>query len=259
VFLKKEYVFWLILSCFLLITSRNVYAQSVEFQEYSVEFYSENEKHPYDYKLWEKTGKFSQKVNEVGFKILNANNFPHRARFFIAKKRILNAEARYIDGTIIIYSGMLYYIDNDDELAAVLAHEIAHVKQLSEGNWLWKRIKMNQAPKYYEYDADLTGLDLMAKAGYNPVAMITFYNKALSESSDFYKFILYMIDMSNLFILPIDTHPKVSSRILKIYNHIQTHYPEYLTKDENNIYYTNFLINSEKNQDIEEIKKKHKL
>ena len=136
---------------------------------------------------------------------------------------------------------------------------MGHIKQLSIGVWPWKRIKMYVAPKYYEYDADLKGVDYMVKAGYNPLAMISLYNKIMNEKSAFCKFSLFLEEMSFLFLLPIDTHPTGSKRLLNIYNHIKTHYPRFLTQDDENMYYINFLMNSEKNTDVRQLKDKYDL
>ena len=267
VFFKKKYMFTLILACFLLAISKNVFAQD----EYNDEVYDqvlqnmidEQSGHPYDYKLWERNGKYQQKINEVGFRLLNANRFPHRVHFVLNEatksKQIVNANARSFDRTVTVYKGILDYIDDDEELAAVLAHELGHMKQYSTGNWLWRRITMFVTPKRYEYDADLKGIDYMVKAGYNPLSMISFLNKICEEKSGFHKFILYLEELNYLFLLPIDTHPTGSKRLLHIYNYIRTNYPTYIAKGYNNEYYINFLINNEKINDVQKIKDKYKL
>jgi len=140
-----------------------------------------------------------------------------------------------------------------------LAHELGHIQQLSTGFWPWKRIKMYFAPKYYEHDADLRGVDLMVKAGYNPIAMITLDNKLFHEKSAFYKFFLFFIELDSLFLSPADTHPSGSKRLEKIYYHIKTHYPQYTTKELDNMYYKNFLLNVEKNTDIKKIQEENKV
>jgi len=253
VFLKKVYLFTLIL---LFLLSPSAFAQ-----EYSEEIYEEviqdmlnNETDlPYDHKMWERKGKEQQKVNEIGFRLLNSNKFPRRVHFVINEtaksKQIINAGARYFDGRIKIYKGMFLYIDTDDELAAILSHELGHITQLSTGNWLWKRTKMRFAPKYYEHDADLKGIDYMVKAGYNPLAMITLFNKIAHEKSSFAKVIL--------FLFRTDTHPSGSKRILKMYNYIQEKYPRFLSEENDNIYYINFLMNYENNDHIKLLKDKH--
>ncbi len=266
-FFKKN-TFAIVLSCFLLLISKNAFAQD----NYSNEVYDrvfqdliDNQAdHPYDYKLWERKGKYQQKVDEVGFRLLNSNRFPRRVYFRLITMKVYNMEvynayADYTHGKIAIYSGFLRYIDNDDELAAVLAHELGHIKQHTTGNWLWRKITMFVAPKRYEYDADLKGVDYMVKAGYNPLAMISFLNKVTQEKSGFRKAILFLEELNCLFLFPIDTHPTGSKRLLHIYNYIRTNYPSYIAKGYNNEYYINFLINNEKIDDVQKIKDKYKL
>jgi hypothetical protein len=56
------------------------------------------------------------------------------------------------DGTrIIISTEALSYVKNEDELAALIGHELAHTQLIGET----------------EVDADLRGLDYLEKAGYN--------------------------------------------------------------------------------------------
>lgn len=246
--------------------SKSFAQQDEYYYELIDEIYDEmtdyRQERPYDHKMWERKGKYQQKINEIGFRLLNTNRFPRRVNFRLISVTLYNMEAynayaRYADGRVAVYSGLLYYIDNDDELAAVMAHELGHIQQLNTGFWLWKRIKMHFAPRYYEYDADLKGVDYMVKAGYNPIAMITFLNKICSEKSAYHKLSLFMTELGYLFLLPFNTHPTGSKRLLNVYNHIQTHYPSFLAGEEDNLYYINFLLNSEKNDDIKEIKDKY--
>lgn len=259
----------------MLFTGRSARAQDELYYELYEELYEEiqdelyedkavykRKERPYDYKLWERKGKYQRKINEIGFRLLNANRFARRVNFRLINVKLYNMEsynafARYSDGRIAVYSGYLYYFDNDDELAAILAHELAHIQQLSTGPWLWKRIKMHFAPQYYEYNADLKGIDYMVKAGYNPIAMLTFLNKICHEKSAYYKFKLFIRELGFMFLLPFNTHPTGSKRLLNVYNHIKTHYPRFLADEEENLYYINFFLNSEKNQDIKEIKNRY--
>lgn|GEM_PF-711102 len=257
-FINKKCIFALILACFLIFTGQNAIAQDV-----GVDIYIDDPGRGYDYKLWQRKAKEEQKIYETGFKLLNANKFPRRVHFVLNQgwrsKQKINASARYSLGTVTIYKGLLRYIDNDDELAAVLAHEIAHIHQLSTGFWPWKRLKMHFASKYYEYDADLKGIDYMVKAGYNPLAMISLSNKIYPEKSAFVQALLYLLELRYLFIPSIDTHPNGSDRLFNMYEHIRTNYPRFLTEENKNRYYINFLINSEKNEDVKNIKDRYDL
>ena len=255
-FLRKLFLFTLVLSCFLC-------CQKSSAQDVYVDFVNDTENHPYDYKMWDRYGKYQQKVNEVAFKLLNKNKFPRRARFIVdqknGSKQVINASARYFDGRIKIWKGMLLFADTDDELAAVLAHELGHFEQLSTGNWLLRRLGMFSFPKRYEYDADEKGIDYMVKAGYNPLAMISMFNKITHEKSTFAKVIYFLAEISYFYLLPIDTHPTGSKRLLNQYNYIQEKYSRFLVNTPDNIYYVNFLMNSENNDHIKLLKNKHKV
>ena len=143
-------------------------------------------------------------------------------------------------GKIFIFSGLFPYIDNEDELALVLAHEMVHAlahhqkkrvrgKKLSDiGKYLAsaviminpfslpfvKKMELKESNilvdeffllpyvQSHEYEADALGLTLMQKAGYNPHAGLTFWSKFPKESR----------------IKPeyLSTHPSTKNRLKKI-------------------------------------------
>lgn len=125
-------------------------------------------------------------------------------------------------GKIILYSGLLTEIKpTDDELAAILSHEIAHalkghgqnrlqtqksLKQVSRigvsaliiaglpaeginpllkgGNDLSQLITEVSFGPSQEYEADELGLNLMKRAGFNPQAMIQLWEKLAAHHRD---------------------------------------------------------------------------
>ena len=84
----------------------------------------------------------------------------------------------------------------------------------------------------------------MVKAGYNPIALITFINKAFPQH--------YQDVISNKNL--------TSKRLAVIYEYIYTKYPYYLANNEyfENPHYQNFLLNSAYNRKLLETKVKNK-
>lgn len=182
--------------------------------------------------FWEKNGKEVQKVLYVGAKIANANKLNKRVVYQLARNNnIINACALGLDKSVHIYSGLLPYLDNDDELAYIIGHEMAHCMDFYDGPL--KLIAMRLNPKTYETKADLIAIDLMVKAGYNPVAAICAMNKISGESLfDFWVF---------------TSHPKGSKRLLAMYEYVYKKYPWALKSDMvHNVNYENFTYSEEK-------------
>lgn len=78
--------------------------------------------------LWNRPS-FEKKVIKVGHRILAANGITEKIQFLSATQDIRNATASRFGGPnqIVIYKDLLDVLDSDDELAAVLSHEIAHI------------------------------------------------------------------------------------------------------------------------------------
>ena len=119
----------------------------------------------------------------------------------------------------------------------------------NEHGWLSKGLKSAvyeyEYPKIYEIVADKRAVDFMVNAGYNPIGLITYINKAFPQKR-FDRF-----SSTNL----------TSKRLAIIYEYIYTKYPYYLT---NNKYletdsYQNFLLNSTNNRKLLEEKIKNNL
>ena len=130
--------------------------------------------------FWRKKGIDEEKVLKVGQKIMIDNRIPKRVPIFVYNNnKNVNANSNLYDKTVTIYSGMFLYIDNDDELAYVLSHEIAHSVEAYGG--MIKYMAMNANSKKYEQKADLNAIDYMVKSGYDPIAAITMGNKIFGE------------------------------------------------------------------------------
>ena len=87
--------------------------------------------------------------------------------FQIVSRRPINAQAdgRYVQ----IFSGMMDFAANDDELATIMAHELAHNVQ--------RHIARKTPSKQAEYEADRLGVWLMARAGYDVDAVVPFWTR----------------------------------------------------------------------------------
>jgi len=110
-------------------------------------------------------------------------------------------------GNIFVYKGMLDFVGSDDELAAVLAHEMAHaerrhsLKQLRQSTAFqlllqqavksgrerdtWGQVvgavTMLKFSRDDEYEADEIGQTRLAKAGYNPVGQVVLWEKFVQK------------------------------------------------------------------------------
>ena len=190
--------------------------------------------------ILEKDAPLQQRVIKIGFRVLNANQIESRMTFFYSNKNVVNAAAYARDKSIIVYKGLLPFIDDDNEIAAIICHEIAHGLDFFAG--YWRRVAMGFLPKKYERKADLKGVDLMVNAGYNPVAMIIVLNKICAEPN---------------FFENGGTHPAGSERLVAVYEYIYSKYPAYLADNDykNNLYYQNFLLTSKAAR--EQIRKKY--
>lgn len=184
-----------------------------------------------------KDGKMQKYVSNIGFKILNANRVEKRMAFFYKQDdKNINATTAFRDRGIYIYRGMAVYLDNDDEYAAVLSHEISHGVDSYDGilKGYFSPVSYALSPRKYEKKADKRAIDYMVNAGYNPVAFIIVMNKTMTQ------------ERYELF----STHPLTSRRMMCVYEYIYNKYPEYLANNEykNNIHYQNFLLTSRENR-----------
>ena len=180
---------------------------------------------------------YQNKIDAIGFNILNSNGIEKRTVFDIDIKRYKNAYSRHKDRQIVMYRGLYEKLSSDDEIAAILAHEISHSVDSYNGIFrgYFSGWTHHFATKKYEYKADKRGVDYMVNAGYNPVAMIVAMSKAFPQARyDWWWF----------------SHPLTSRRMMEVYEYIYKKYPEYLAnnKYKDNLYYQNFLLTSKENR-----------
>ncbi|WP_416861533.1 M48 family metalloprotease [Helicobacter ganmani] len=182
--------------------------------------------------------KQAQMIQRVGQRIADVAERPDFVwEFYLLEDEQVNAFC-LPGGKVFVYTGLIPLVASDDELAVVLSHEIAHtilrhgaermsMQTLQQiGGGLLGVIIGSAAPGYsnlfnqaysigsnvgvmlpfsrsHELEADKAGILLMQKAGYNPKAAISFWQKMSKNGeknpSDF-----------------LSTHPNDSKRIAEI-------------------------------------------
>ena len=187
-----------------------------------------------------------KKVNNIGNKLLLSNNIDDFVRFEVSRKMTVNAYANH-EGVVHVYKGLLDYVENEDELAFVIGHEIAHITyDDTKRNMIRKgliiaaaaaggvavgagsgsgsaggataggvlaggKLANNKMNRGVEARADISGIDYMVKAGYNPLGAISMINKIMDRRWD-----------------GMHGHPSGDKRLMKAYQHIVQKYPKYL-------------------------------
>ncbi len=180
-----------------------------------------------------------KRMNEVGFNILNANRIERRMIFMVINRvytRDRWADVSSVNRTVWIKPTILPYLDSDDELAGILAHQISHGVDTYDGILRGYISILNYwvSPNKYDMMADKKAVDYMVNAGYNPLGYIVILNKIMQQ---------YRYDV-------FSNHTLVSRRMMKIYEYIYQKYPSILADNEykDNIYYQNFLLTSRQNR-----------
>lgn len=188
------------------------------------------------------------RVNTIGKALLEKNNLPSQVSFAVIETDEINA---YADGNnqICVYTGLLNYVNDDAELAGVIAHEIGHIvnnhvakqsiintitsalisraninQQLKTGAAVAQNLTMKKMSRDEEYEADITAVDLMIRAGYNPLAMVS---------------VLYKI--SGNYVDIIQDHPSGDKRTMYLYNYITYTYPDIVKQGYNTDSYKQFM------------------
>jgi len=180
-----------------------------------------------------------ERMNAVGFNILNSNRIEHRMIFRVVNRvytRDIWADVSSVNRTVWIKPCIRPYIDSDDELAGILSHQISHGVDTYEGILRGYVSILNYwvAPNKYDLKADKRAVDYMVNAGYNPLALIVIMNKIGQQ---------YRYDV-------FSNHTLISRRMMRIYEYIYTKYPSILADNDykDNVYYQNFLLTSRKNR-----------
>lgn len=200
----------------------------------------------------------SNYIRRIGLQISRHTEDKRNFSFYIIQNPDINAFAGP-DGVIGIHTGLIRAVNNEAELASVIAHEIAHVTQnhLSRSFELQSNssvsniasiiaailigmhdssagmatlmgsmgAKAQQQLKYsraHESEADSTGISYLYKSGYNPFAMGDFFARLSQE-------------YQNSEFKPIEilqTHPVTEHRLAEAKNRAEN-YPPLIFKHEN--------------------------
>jgi predicted Zn-dependent protease len=88
-------------------------------------------------------------------------------------------------GKVAVFTGLLRVVENDDQLAAVLGHEVAHAlarhtserlaEQERQGRGLMAWLQSRKFDREQESEADHIGVFLMTFAGYDPRQAVVFW------------------------------------------------------------------------------------
>ncbi|WP_303674526.1 M48 family metalloprotease [Vampirovibrio chlorellavorus] len=210
--------------------------------------------------LWNRPS-FEKKVFRVGQRILSANGIPDRIEFLASRLDIRNASASRFGGpnTVIIYKDMLDVMESDDELAAVLSHEIAHITKRHTGKIVPKRWAAKTA-LWTAYTVGGTAASVataglaapvfivgaagIKKMHRNGIALTDPISRPYEKEADLVG-LEYMtkagynpLAMESLLLKgaadsgPVanffSSHPGGSERLAYIHEAIQSHYPQYL-------------------------------
>jgi len=179
------------------------------------------------------------RIDNIGVKLLNCNKITKRIVFSYnnkEKQKALTTDKTLTKRQVIIYDGLYQTIESDDELAGMLAREIATAMKSYSGAFGGSidSIQVMLGSKKFETVSDKRAVDYMVNAGYNPVGLIIFIHKTYPQKK-YDRF---------------SRHNLTSKRLARIYEYITYKYPQYLENNEyiNNEHYQNFLLTSIENR-----------
>lgn len=186
------------------------------------------------------------RVPTVGKQVLSKNNLPADAKFVVTETEVTNSTSN-TNNEIYIQKTDLGYTGNDNEVAAVIAQElgviinanaskkklVSNITSAIAGNvsgesaqnntLLLNQFAMNSMSEKDQMNADITGIDLMIQAGYNPLAMIVVLGKMPGSTIDTLK-----------------SQPNNFKRTMYIYNYLAYNYPSKIKAGYNCQEYKNF-------------------
>ena len=167
-------------------------------------------------------------IDTVGSKlIMNASNVYFPFEFFLSSDKSLNASA-FLGGKVQVNAGLFHYTDNEDECARLieaqtdrtpvsvasiigsivvaLINPTVGMAALSSSTGLLAQAGINFT-RDNESEADRVGLAVLARAGYNPMAMSDLFKKLLAQQGN----------INPAFSMLVD-HPLSEIRVAETYN-----------------------------------------
>lgn len=188
----------------------------------------------------------SDRVPVVGKKILEKNGLPTTTTFKVVETAANNSDVSNTN-TIQISTNNLQYAGNDNEVAAVISHELGLIingkaakdkfrnmakaaisSTFQEGSTITNAVNSdyvtNTASENDKKDADITGADLMVKSDYNPLALVVVITK---EPGSTYEI--------------LSGKPSNSNRAMNLYNYLTYNYPTKVKAGYGCQEYRNFL------------------
>lgn len=190
-------------------------------------------------KEWKEDIADAQRVKRIGERLVKevpTNKF--KFRYFIDESPEVNAYA-CPGGMVVVNRGLLNKVKSDDELAGVLAHEISHVNHrdslrgavrslgvtavlgiifsgaanderiatIAQMTKLGQKLESLSFSRKQEADADLSGVQLVYKAGYDPDAFVKFFQDMMKSPE--------WTSNEKLFAI-LSNHPMTAERIAAI-------------------------------------------
>ncbi|MCP6762447.1 MAG: M48 family metallopeptidase [Fischerella sp. CENA71] len=146
-------------------------------------------------------------ITRIGQKLVRSSSCSQTPfKFYVVQDPSINAFAT-TGGYVYVHSGLINAADNEDQLASVMAHEIAHIcnddligklrqAQIAQGAASLAGLNGSKLAsvayqlavdlpnsREAEFNADAKGLQYLQQAGYDPNAMPTFLKKLVNRSS----------------------------------------------------------------------------
>ena len=192
----------------------------------------------------------ASKVPTVGKNILTKNNLPSKTTF-----KVVNGIADNTDTSstniIEISQQDLTYAGNDNEVAAVISNEIGHIINGKAAKDKFREIEKNAITSTLSSDniistaansdylksktnlsdnkeADITGVDLMIQAGYNPLAMVVVITKMPGSTLEI-----------------LQGKPANTERAMNVFDYLTYNYPSKIKAGYGCQEYRNFLAYAE--------------